>query len=164
MLKKTQIDNVEFSYCKICTVQYNKSMVIFFRCTHAIYDTLESIEWFIEDQAFSPSYDLAPCSLPPPPSATCLSFSVFLCVADGAYWRESGVGWGANSYDGEKAWYSINHSILPRKKITANPVTKYGYVKFQKDYWYLDTEMKIWHFFLHETCINGKEYRMEITL
>jgi hypothetical protein len=37
------------------------------------------IERFIENQAFSPSYDLAP---PPPlPSAKYLSFSVFLCVA-----------------------------------------------------------------------------------
>jgi hypothetical protein len=46
-----------------------------------------STERFIEDQAFSPSYDLAP-PLPPPPSASCLSFSVFLCVAGRAYWRE----------------------------------------------------------------------------
>ncbi len=40
-----------------------------------------SIEWFIEDQAFSPSYDLAPRTPPPLPSENCLSFTVFLCVA-----------------------------------------------------------------------------------
>jgi len=34
-----------------------------------------------EDQAFSPSYDLAPL-------ASCFSFSVFLWVVGGAYWRQ----------------------------------------------------------------------------
>ncbi len=43
----------------------------------------EIIELFIEDQAFSLSYDLAPL-----PSDSCLSFSFFLCVAGRAYWRE----------------------------------------------------------------------------
>jgi hypothetical protein len=44
----------------------------------------ESIERFIEDQAFSPWCDLAP---PPPPPLlpSFLSFSVFLCVAGQAY-------------------------------------------------------------------------------
>ncbi len=54
-----------------------------------------SIEWFIEDQTFSPSYDLAPPPPLPPPlsSESCLSFfSVFLCVAGWAYWRERGGG------------------------------------------------------------------------
>ncbi len=50
-----------------------------------IYIVPESIERFIGDQAFLPSYDLAP---PPLPSASGLSFSVFLCVAYRAYWRE----------------------------------------------------------------------------
>ncbi len=49
----------------------------------------ESIEWFTEVQAFSPSYDLAH-SLPPFPSANYLSFSVVMCVARRAYWRERG--------------------------------------------------------------------------
>ncbi len=68
--------------------------------------------WFIEAQAFSPSYDLAP---PPLPSASCLIFSVFLSVARGAYWDDwggEGSGRGAKWYDDEKAWSSINHSIL----------------------------------------------------
>ncbi len=30
----------------------------------------ESVEWFIEDQACSPSYDSAPCRPPPPPPPT----------------------------------------------------------------------------------------------
>jgi hypothetical protein len=42
----------------------------------------ENIEWFIEDQAFSLSTDLAPPPPPPTiPSVSFLSFSVFLCVA-----------------------------------------------------------------------------------
>ncbi len=50
------------------------------------------------------------CLLTPPSSASCHSFSVFLCVAGRAYWREM---WGGtSSYDCEKAWSSINHSIL----------------------------------------------------
>ncbi len=54
-------------------------------------------------------------SSPPLPSADCLSFSVFLCVALRAYWRERGVGKveGAKSYDGEKASSSIIHEPLP---------------------------------------------------
>jgi hypothetical protein len=46
----------------------------------------ERLEFFMEDQAFSPSYDLAPPPpIPPLPSESCLSFSVFLCVAGRAY-------------------------------------------------------------------------------
>ncbi len=50
---------------------------------------------------------LAPHHLP---SATCLSFSVFLSsllTGEGG-----GGGRGAKSYDREKAWPSINHSVL----------------------------------------------------
>ncbi len=50
----------------------------------------ENFEWFMEDKAFSVAYYLAPPTLPPPPSASCLSFSVFLCVV-------------GRAYDGEKA-------------------------------------------------------------
>ncbi len=47
-----------------------------------------TIEGFIEDDAISPSYDLAPPQPPPSPlpSTSCLSFSVFLCVASRCYW------------------------------------------------------------------------------
>jgi hypothetical protein len=55
-------------------------------------------------------------SSPPLPrsSASCPFLSVFLSVAGRAHWRErgDGGGGGAKSYDGEKAWSSINHSIL----------------------------------------------------
>jgi hypothetical protein len=55
----------------------------------------QSIEWFIEDQAFFRPYDSAtrPRHSTPLPSASFLSFSVFLCVADRAYCRERGIGW-----------------------------------------------------------------------
>jgi hypothetical protein len=46
----------------------------------------ESIEWFIEDLAFSLSYTVW-LHLHP---ASCLSFSVFLCVAGRDYWWERG--------------------------------------------------------------------------
>ncbi len=56
----------------------------------------ESMEWFIEDLAFSPSYDLAPP----------------VCRRSSLLTRERvGVG-GVKPYDGEKAWSFINLSIL----------------------------------------------------
>jgi hypothetical protein len=74
----------------------------------------ESIESFIEDQAFLRLYDLAHPSPPHPPllprhklTANCLAFLDFLCVAS----REGGWG-GAKSYDRENVQYSKNHSIL----------------------------------------------------
>jgi hypothetical protein len=48
--------------------------------------------------------------LPLPSAASCLPISVFLCVAGRTYRR--GRGGGARSYDDEKAWSCINHSIL----------------------------------------------------
>ncbi len=71
----------------------------------------------MENHAFLRSYDSDPHlpPFPPLPAASCLSFSVFLCVAgreltDG---REGGGdGRGAKSYDREKAWPSLNHSII----------------------------------------------------
>ncbi len=64
----------------------------------------ESIEWFIEDQAFSPSYDLAPP--PPPPSSPVSKLSFFLSLLRGEW------GWGrSHIIRHEKAWSSINHLI-----------------------------------------------------
>ncbi len=91
----------------------------------------KSVEWFIEDQIFSPSSDLAP----PPPSF--LSFSIFLCVAapveitDG---REGGRGGGAKSQDDEKAWSSINQSILsgPIRDLEQNRLLMSSLLKFSK--------------------------------
>jgi hypothetical protein len=70
---------------------------------------IESIEWLIEDQAFLRSYDSALI-----PSPLLPSFSVFLyMVAGRAYWRGwGGGGRGAKLYDREKAWPSLDHSIL----------------------------------------------------
>ncbi len=53
----------------------------------------------------------------PLPSASCPSFSIFLCVTIRAYWRERGREGGgrakwANHETPRKAWSSINHSIL----------------------------------------------------
>ncbi len=52
--------------------------------------------------------------LSPLPSENCLSFSFFLCVAGPACWweRGGGGGLGAESYDRNEDWSSINHSIL----------------------------------------------------
>ncbi len=73
----------------------------------------ESIEWFIEDQAFSPSCDLVP---PPPPSPPCS-----VCISSTGEAQEDwekrklvneegrGGGGSAKSYDDEKAWSSINY-------------------------------------------------------
>ena len=73
----------------------------------------ETIELFIEDQALSPSYDLAPPPPRRPPSvnssrpATHRKTERDNLLADG----RSGRGEGAKSYEGEKAWSCINHSI-----------------------------------------------------
>ncbi len=75
----------------------------------------ESIKWFTEDQAFSPSYDVAPR---PPPSPSPVSnidrrHTGRLRMRDKLLTGEGGRGWGeAYPDDGEKAWFSINHSIL----------------------------------------------------
>ncbi len=52
---------------------------------------------------------------PPPPTASYLSFSDFLCVAGRSNLlteEGEGGGRGAKSFDREKAWSSINLSIL----------------------------------------------------
>ncbi len=67
--------------------------------------------WMISRGLLPPFYFSAPRPLPPPLSRQQV---VSLCessyVASGAYWPERGLG--AKSYNGEKAWPSINHSIF----------------------------------------------------
>jgi hypothetical protein len=53
------------------------------------------IQWFLEDQALSLSYDLAPPFPHHLPPANCVSFSVFLSVAGRAYWQKRGGGEGS---------------------------------------------------------------------
>ncbi len=84
------------------------------RSWQKIFTIPKSIEWFIEDQAFSMSYDLA---RPPPPSlisrlSLFLSLPVCRSVKHNRYWRERGVwgGGGAKSYDAQKAWSSRQNS------------------------------------------------------
>jgi hypothetical protein len=67
-----------------------------------------SIKWFIEDQAFSPSYDLAPISPFPVSKLSVLSLFLSLPVSPVEFTDGRGGGGGAESYDGEKAWFSIN--------------------------------------------------------
>jgi hypothetical protein len=59
----------------------------------------------MEDQAFSPSHDLAP---PPPPPP----LSLHVCSRSSLLTGEGGGEGGAKSYGGEKAWSSMNHLIL----------------------------------------------------
>jgi hypothetical protein len=59
--------------------------------------TAESIEWFVEGQAFLRSCIMIRLLAHPLPllssQQNCLSFSVFLCVASRANWRERRRGW-----------------------------------------------------------------------
>ncbi len=63
-------------------------------------------------------------------SERCLSFSVFLCVCrrSSLLTAEEGGERGAKSYDGKKAWSSLNHSILPGCRTLAT-ATKGSYAK-----------------------------------
>ncbi len=70
----------------------------------------ESIEWFVKDEAFSPSYDSALSTPPLPPSTGDTQKGWEREKTEGR--RE---GWGVRgdkSYDRVKDWPSINHSIL----------------------------------------------------
>ncbi len=77
---------------------------------YTIYPCADSIEWFIEDQAFLRSYDSAPFppSTLPFSSARCLSFSVLMRIAGRAYWRERG--------DGGRGW-ARSQIIRSRKSL-----------------------------------------------
>ncbi len=68
----------------------------------------ETIEWFIEDQAFSLSYNLAP--LPPPP-LSCKVKHMNRQLVDGT--GDGGkVGGGEPNHTMARAWSSIKHSIF----------------------------------------------------
>ncbi len=76
-----------------------------------------SIEWFLEDQAFSPSYDLAP---PPPPFPVSKLDRQHTGILRNKDIFLTGVGrgrGGAMAFEGEKAWSSITHSILSVQKL-----------------------------------------------
>jgi hypothetical protein len=72
--------------------------------------------YIIEDKASSPSYDLAPAPSLPPPSPVSKRDRQHTGrlrkrqLADGR--ERGGGGGGAKSHRSEKAWSSINHSIL----------------------------------------------------
>ncbi len=54
-------------------------------------------------------------SFPPPSVSKLFLFHSLLCVVGRAYWCDRwgrGGGGGARSFDGEKAWSSMNHSVL----------------------------------------------------
>ncbi len=46
------------------------------------------------------------------PSGSCLSLTVFLCIADQAYWRRGRGGRRAKSYNSENVWSTLAPSIL----------------------------------------------------
>jgi hypothetical protein len=68
----------------------------------------ESTEWFMKDQAFLPLYELTPT--PPLTHPSRQSSCVSPPIEKVAGLRERRGG--AKSYDGKKAWFSINNSIL----------------------------------------------------
>ncbi len=80
--------------------------------------TLESIKGFLEDQAISPLFDLAPHPSPRPRFPVSKldrrntgRYEKERQLADGRLGAGGGGG-GARSYADEKAWSSVNHSIL----------------------------------------------------
>jgi hypothetical protein len=83
----------------------------------------ESIEYFIEGQAFPPPYDLAPRPPLPPPSPVSklvrrhtgrLRKRYNLLMGEGL----KGLGEEQNHTTDEKAWSAINHSILSGRSPT----------------------------------------------
>ncbi len=104
-------DSQRVERCEPAGSQHNCTQLPITSCFQACMFLPKSMEWFIEGQAFSPSSDLAPPSLPP--SASCLSFSVFLCVAGRV--RRSAIG------------EELNHTtarqrVLERRNVKVNAV------------------------------------------
>ncbi len=78
------------------------------------FDMFSTTEYWmiIEDQASSLSYDLAPPPFPPPLLSVSSTGDTEEDWEKRHYLSTEGGGGEAKSYDGEKAWSSINHSIL----------------------------------------------------
>jgi len=98
-----------------CWVSFKNT--IFFLPVSNLCFTSICIERFIDGQAFSRSYDLAPPSPQPPPTAPTLSPVSKLRRRHTGRLRKrdnlpTGGGGGAKSYYSKKAWPSINHSLL----------------------------------------------------
>ncbi len=72
----------------------------------------ESIDGFIENQAFLLSFDLAPPHPPPPSHQQVVSLYQSSCVSRVELSDGRGGGGGAKSYNCEEVWSSINYSIL----------------------------------------------------
>ncbi len=90
------------SICRHCVLDLNKVPLLCFEPQNfnlvsnvGISCRPQSIEWFIENQAFLRTYDLAPRpppSPPPPVSKLYICLCLFLCLASRTYWRERGKG------------------------------------------------------------------------
>jgi hypothetical protein len=84
-----------------------------FITNNASFEIRELNDIYVEEQAFSLPYDLAPLPSPPPISKLSLFLSLpvlfrWFDLTDGRGGRGRG---GAKSYDDEKAWSSINNSL-----------------------------------------------------
>jgi hypothetical protein len=110
--------------CKVYVYVINKLYI----CDNWQYVTglkAESIANFREHQAFLRSYDLAPPHplSPSRPQGVSLSQSSCVSLVELSDWI---MGGGGLPYDGEKAWSSINHSILSCQKSTTLPPPTLG--------------------------------------
>jgi hypothetical protein len=85
------------------------------KMTQILQCTSGSNQWFIEGQAFRGVVWFGSSSPPPPPPSVSLTGDTQEdWETETTCWRERGEGvvhW-AESYHGQKAWSSINHSIL----------------------------------------------------
>jgi len=99
----------------VCTVLY--TVLLPFTCWTGVgvklrLGTVESMKWFTKDQAFSPSYDLAPPPTPRPlPPVSSASDTQENKERETTSWQER-VGEDPNHTTARKHWSSINPSIL----------------------------------------------------